>query len=91
MVRIRFTTFFGERIGGLSSAEVPATTVGSALRALTDRYPELARLIWIEEDTLNPMMAVFLNDQLVEAGQLDKAVKAGDEIDLLAAVSGGAN
>jgi molybdopterin converting factor small subunit len=35
------------------------------------------------------MMAVFLNDQLVEAGQLGTAVKAGDEIDLLAAVSGG--
>jgi molybdopterin converting factor small subunit len=69
--------------------EVSATTVGSALRALTDRYPELARLVWTGEDVINPMMAVFLNDQLVEAGQLGTAVKAGDEIDLLAAVSGG--
>jgi molybdopterin converting factor small subunit len=89
MVRIRFTTFLGERIGGISSVEVSATTVGSALRALTDRYPELARLVWTGEDVINPMMAVFLNDQLVEAGQLGTAVKAGDEIDLLAAVSGG--
>jgi len=89
MVRIRFTTFLGERIGGISSVEVSATTVGSALRALTDRYPELARLVWTGEDVINPMMAVFLNDQLVEAGQLGTAVKAGDEIDLLAEVSGG--
>jgi molybdopterin converting factor small subunit len=89
MVRIRFTTFLGERIGGISSVEVSATTVGSALRALTDRYPELARLVWTGEDVINPMMAVFLNDQLVEAGQLGTAVKTGDEIDLLAAVSGG--
>ena len=90
MVRIRFTTFFGERIGGISSVEVSATTVGLALRALTDRYPELARLLWIGEDAINPMMAVFLNDQLVEPGKLGTAVKPGDEIDLLAAVSGGA-
>jgi len=89
MVRIRFTTFFGERIGGLSSVEVSATTVGSALRELTDRYPQLARLVWMKENTLNPMMAVFLNDQMVEAGQMNTVVKAGDEIDLLAAVSGG--
>jgi molybdopterin converting factor small subunit len=89
MVRIRFTTFFGERIGGISSVEVSATTVRSALRALTDRYPELSRLLWIGEDAINPMMAVFLNDQLVEPAKLGTAVKPGDEIDLLAAVSGG--
>jgi len=89
MVRIRFTTFLGERIGGISSVEVSATTVGLALRALTGRYPELARLIWTGEEVINPMIAVFLNDQLIEAGQLSASVKPGDEIDLLAAVSGG--
>jgi molybdopterin converting factor small subunit len=89
MVRIRFTTFFGERIGGISSVEVSATTVGSALRALTDRHPELERLIWTGKDEINPMIAVFLDDKLVEPGQLNTALKPGDEIDLLAAVSGG--
>jgi molybdopterin converting factor small subunit len=91
MVRIRFTGFIGERIGGISSVEVSAPTVGSALRALTDRYPELARLIWIGDDIINPMMAVFLNDQLIEAGQLGTSLKPGDGIDLLVAVSGGAS
>jgi molybdopterin converting factor small subunit len=43
----------------------------------------------MEEHTLNPMLAVFLNDKMVEAGQMNTVVKAGDEIDLLAAVSGG--
>jgi molybdopterin converting factor small subunit len=89
MVLIRFTTLLSERIGGISSVEVSATTVGSALRALTNRYPELARLIWVREDVLNPVMAVFLNDQLVEPGQLGASVKPGDEIEVLAAVSGG--
>jgi molybdopterin converting factor small subunit len=89
-IRIRFTTLFSQRIGGVSSAEVFATDVGSALRALTERYPELSRLLWSGSDALNPMMAVFLNDQLIEPGQLATPVKPGDQIDLLAAVSGGA-
>jgi len=89
MVRIRYMTGSGEATGGFSSLEVAATTVGAALRALTEQHPELARLIWAGKDTLNPMIAVFLNDQQVEASQLNTAVKPGDEIDLLAAVSGG--
>jgi molybdopterin converting factor small subunit len=89
MIRIRFSTFLSERIGDISSVEVSATTVGAALRALTDRYPELARLVWIKEDTVSPMLAVFLNDQLIEPGRMGTSVKPGDQIDLLAAVSGG--
>jgi len=69
--------------------EVSATTVGASLRELTNRYPELVRLVWIKEDAVSPMLAVFLNDQLIEPGQLGTSVKPGDEIDLLAAVSGG--
>jgi molybdopterin converting factor small subunit len=89
MIRIRFSTFLSERIGDISSVEVSATTVGAALRELTNRYPELVRLVWIKEDAVSPMLAVFLNDQLIEPGQLGTSVKPGDEIDLLAAVSGG--
>ncbi len=89
MIRIRFSTFLSERIGDISSVEVSATTVGAALRALTDRYPELVRLVWIKEDAVSPMLAVFLNDQLIEPGRMGTSVKPGDEIDLLAAVSGG--
>ena len=89
MIRIRFSTFLSERIGDISSVEVSATTVGASLRELTNRYPELVRLVWIKEDAVSPMLAVFLNDQLIEPGQLGTSVKPGDEIDLLAAVSGG--
>jgi molybdopterin converting factor small subunit len=89
MIRIRFSTFLSERIGDISSVEVSATTVGASLRELTNRYPELVRLVWIKEDAVSPMLAVFLNDQLIEPGRMGTSVKPGDEIDLLAAVSGG--
>jgi len=89
MVRIRFTSLLGQRMGGISSVEVAAETVASALRALTDRYPAVTRLVWSEENVLNPMMAVFLNNRLLAAAELDAAVKGGDEIEIVPAVSGG--
>ena len=46
MTRIRFTNLFAERIGGVSSVDVHAATVESALRALTDRHPSLTPLVW---------------------------------------------
>jgi molybdopterin converting factor small subunit len=88
MIRIRLTTFLGERIGGITSLEVSATTVGSALRALTDQYPALGRLVWSGEDVINPMMAVFLNDKIL-GPHLSASLAEGDQIDIVAAVSGG--
>lgn len=89
MVRIRFTSLLGDRIGGITSVDVAATTVRAALRALTDQYPKLARLVWSEENVANPMMAFFLNGQLLSAGQLEAAVSSGDQIEIVPAVSGG--
>jgi molybdopterin converting factor small subunit len=89
MVRIRFTGLLADRIGGINSVEVAAATVESALRALTGQYPKLTRLVWSGENVVNPMMAIFLNGQLLGAAQLGAAVKAGDQIEIVPAVSGG--
>ena len=89
MVRIRLTNFLAERIGGMTSVEISAATVGAALRALTDQYPELTRLVWRGGDVINPMIAVFLNDKILAPSQLSALLTEGDEIDIIAAVSGG--
>ena len=89
MVRVRFTTVFAERIGGISAVEVPATTVASALRSVTDRYPELARLVWLDQGVINPVMAVFVNDRQLQPGELETHLQAGDEIDIIPAAAGG--
>jgi molybdopterin converting factor small subunit len=89
MPRIRFTNLFAERIGGVNSVEVPAATVGSALRALTDRHPNLTPLVWAKDGALNPVMVVFLNDQQLGAAQIATPVGAGDEIDIVPALEGG--
>jgi molybdopterin converting factor small subunit len=89
MARIRLESPFAERIGGTGAVEVPAPTVESALRGLTDRYPQLVRLIWISSDVVNPLLAVFLNDKLLEPHELGAAVEPDDKIDIIAAVAGG--
>lgn len=89
MPRIRFTTLFAERIGGVSAVDVTATTVESALRALTDRHGELAPLVWTKNGALNPVMVVFLNDRQLGAAEIGTRVAPGDQIDIVPALEGG--
>jgi hypothetical protein len=89
MPRIRFTNLFAERIGGVSSIDVPAATVESSLHALTDRHPSLTPLVWAKGGALNPVMVVFLNDRQLGAAELGTAVGPGDEIDIISALEGG--
>ena len=89
MARIRLETPFAERIDGKAAMEIPAPTVESALRGLTDLYPQLSRLIWSDSGAVNPLLAVFLNNKLLESHELNAAVSPDDEIDIIAAVAGG--
>jgi molybdopterin converting factor small subunit len=87
--RIRFTNLFAERIGGANSVDVLAATVESSLRALTDRHPSLAPLVWAKDGALNPVLVVFLNDRQLGAAEIGTPVGPGDEIDVVPALEGG--
>jgi molybdopterin converting factor small subunit len=89
MPRIRFTNLFAERIGGISSVDVSAATVESALRALTERHPTLTPLVWAKDGALNPVAVVFLNDRQLGAAEIRTPVGSGDEIDIVPALEGG--
>ena len=89
MPRIRFTNLFAERIGGVNCVDVPAATVESALRALTDRHPTLTTLVWAKDGAINPVMVMFLNDRQLGAAEIGTAVGPGDEIDIVPALEGG--
>jgi molybdopterin converting factor small subunit len=86
---IRFTNLFAERIGGVNSVEVSASTVEAALRALTDRHPDLTTLVWGKDGALNPVMVVFLNDHQLGAAEIATSVGPGDQIDIVPALEGG--
>jgi len=89
MPHIRFTNLFAERIGGINSVDVPAATVESALRALTDRHPTLTPLVWAKDGAINPVMVMFLNDRQLAAAEIGTSVGPGDQIDIVPALEGG--
>jgi hypothetical protein len=86
---IRFTNLFAERIGGVNSIDVPAATVVSALRALTDRHPTLTTLVWAKDGAVNPVMVLFLNNRQLAAAEIATPVGPGDQIDIVPALEGG--
>ena len=87
MPRIRFTNLFAERIGGVNAVEVQAATVESSLRALTDRHPILAPLVW-KDGALNTVMVVFLTDSQLGAAEIGTAVEPSDDIVFVSALVG---
>jgi len=89
MPKIRFTNLFAERIGGVSSVDVPGATVESSLRALTEQHPVLTPLVWGKDGALNAVMVVFLNDRQLVAAEIGTSVEPGDEIDIVSALEGG--
>ena len=90
-VCVRFPALFADRIGGISTVQVTATTVEGAVRALSEHHPQLKPLVLGPGGGINPLMVVFLNDEQLSTDQLQTAVRAGDEIEILPAVEGGSD
>ena len=88
-VRIRLPALFADRIDGVSTVEVAATTVEGALRALTDKYDALTTLVWTGGGALNPVMVLFLNDWQLAATGIIHTLQSGDQLEIIPAIEGG--
>ena len=88
-VRIRLPALFADRIDGVSTVEVAATTVEDALRALTDKHAALATLVWTAGDALNPVMVLFLNNRQLAGDRIGQILHAGDQLEIIPAIEGG--
>ena len=72
------------------SIALDADSVGSALRELTDRYPDLAQHLYDDQGALRSFVNVYLNDEDIRhLDGPDTAVNDGDEIRLVPSVAGG--
>ncbi len=88
-VRIRLPALFADRIDGVDTVEVEATTVAGALRALTDEHAALATLVWTAGGALNPVMVLFLNDRQLAGDGIAQPLHAGDHLEIIPAIEGG--
>lgn len=87
-VRVSLPRLLAELIGGDRRLTVEADSVGSALRAACDDHPELAVHLFDDRGELRQHVTCLRNGDVVRHA-LDTRVRAGDEVTVLQAVSGG--
>ena len=75
---------------GEAEISVDGGTVGDALLALADRYPETKNQLFSPEGDLNRYVNVYLNDEDVRVlDDLDTPASASDTVVILPAMAGG--
>lgn len=76
--------------GGLDRIEVEGATVEACLEAVGRRHPGFLEQVLDAEGRIHRFVNLFLNgEELVRDEALDRAVSAGDELEILAAIAGG--
>lgn len=70
-------------------AEVSGKTVGECLVNLTERFPDIKRLLFDENGNLYDYLLIYVNKQSASSDELDKPVKDGDEIHIIVFIEGG--
>jgi molybdopterin converting factor small subunit len=89
-VKVALAPPLADAIGGQRSLQLEGGTVGEVLRNLTERHTSLARLLWRDGEALNPMLAVFRNqDDIRTLEGLATPLQPGDEVAVISALDGG--
>ena len=77
-------------VDGHASVEVSGATVGETLADLTNKYPDIKRHIYDNDDRPRSFINIYLGEDNVKALQgLDTPVKDGAELMLVPAIAGG--
>jgi len=89
-IRILVPTMLRDGCGGASELSLAATTVRGALEVIEQRYPFLYRGICYETGAVRRHVNLFVNaDHIRDLEGLDAALRPGDVVAVLPAVSGG--
>lgn len=73
-----------------ATATVEAATVGAALRALVDHYPELDANLYTDDGTLRSFVNIYLGDEDIRhLDGPDTVLEAGDELSIVPSIAGG--
>jgi molybdopterin synthase sulfur carrier subunit len=90
MPTIKVPPVLRQNTGGDAEVTVDGATVGDALRALAERYPETKDQLFSPEGELNRYVNVYLNDEDVRVlDGLDTSATDSDTVVILPAMAGG--
>ena len=87
-IRVYVSATLKNYLGKNSEIVIDAKSVGKALEALRDEYPESAEILFDEKGELRPFINVYKNSENV-THNLIAGVKDGDEITLIPSIAGG--
>ncbi len=90
-IEVRVTAVLQKLIGGEKRVEATGSTVAELLTDIDSRHPGFRGQMYGEDGKLHRFVNVYLNDEDIRyTGGADTAVKAGDVLDILPALAGGA-
>src|SRR5579872_5732300 len=77
--------------GKQDAVDVPASTIGDALAALTSFHPDLKRHLYTDDGKLRAFVNLYLNDEDVRylSDKEQTAVKDGDHLSIIPSIAGG--
>jgi molybdopterin converting factor small subunit len=74
------------------SIEVSATTVGEALKGLTDKHADLKKHLFSDDGRLRSFVNVYVNDEDIRYAQKDQTpVRDGDTVSIVPSIAGGSD
>lgn len=89
-VNVRLHGVFSDFAGGARSTTVDASTVGTAIDALAQRFPSLRERLRDEHGRLREHIGVFARgEEIQHTGGESQAVADGDTVHIVPAMSGG--
>lgn len=71
------------------TVEVTGRTVGECLENLTGRFPDMKKVLFRRDGTLNHLIEIYLNLESTYPDELKKPVRDGDEIQITLMLAGG--
>jgi len=90
MARILIPTPLRQFADKNDTVDLPGTTVGEVLTALTARFPDLKKHLYNDEGKLRSFVNVYLNDEDIRyIGKEASPVKEADTLSIVPSIAGG--
>jgi molybdopterin converting factor small subunit len=87
LIRVLIPSPLFSYTGGQRQVDAEGESLAELLRAIDALYPGLRHRIVDEQDRIRKHIRFFVNGEM--ADRLDRTLKAGDEVMIVAALSGG--
>ena len=90
MPHIQIPSPLRQYAGKQASVNVPAASVGEALKKLVAQHPDLKRHLYADDGKLRAFVNVYVNDEDMRYLQKEAtALKDGDTISIVPSIAGG--